>query len=71
MNKDFLRLPGIVKEVLPAGNFRVELGEIKKTITVTAKRRLRGKRLLIEGSKVIVKISPYDFNRGEIISFSS
>lgn len=61
-----IEVEGIVKEILPGGNFKVELenGYLVEA-HVSGKIRMNYIRIL-PGDKVTVEISPYDLTRGRI-----
>lgn len=63
---DVIEVEGKVLEVLPGGQFRVEL-ENKHIIVahVSGKIRMNYIRILA-GDKVTVELSPYDLTRGRI-----
>ncbi len=63
---DVIEVEGKVLEVLPGGQFKVEL-ENKHTIVahVSGKIRMNYIRILA-GDKVTVELSPYDLTRGRI-----
>lgn len=71
MNKkdEFLKSEGKVLKLLKGGEFQVQIivNEKKKIITASLAGKLRRRRKIIENSKVLLVISPYDFNRGQII----
>ena len=62
----YIELEGKVLEVLPGGQFRVEL-ENKHTVIahVSGKIRMNYIRIL-PGDKVTIEFSPYDLTRGRI-----
>lgn len=71
MNKkdEFLKSEGKALKLLKGGEFQVQIivNEKKKIITASLAGKLRRRRKIIENSKVLLVISPYDFNRGQII----
>ena len=62
-----IEVEGIVKEILPGGNFKVEL-ENGHTILghISGKMRMNYIKIL-PGDGVTVQISPYDLSRGRIV----
>ncbi len=61
------RVEGVVFEVLPDTNFRVELEDGRKILTyLCGKMRIRRIRV-VTGDRVLVEISSYDDKRGRII----
>ncbi len=65
-NKDAIEMDGKVLDVLPGGQFRVEL-ENEHTVVahVSGKIRMHYIRIL-PGDTVKVELSPYDLTRGRI-----
>ena len=61
-----IEVEGIVKEVLPGGDFIVELPN-KHTVNayVSGKMRVNSIRIL-PGDTVTIELSPYDLTRGRI-----
>ncbi|MBF0990304.1 MAG: translation initiation factor IF-1 [Clostridiales bacterium] len=61
-----IEVEGIVKEILPGGNFKVELenGYLVEA-HVSGKIRMNYIRIL-PGDKVILELSPYDLTHGRI-----
>ena len=62
-----IEVEGIVKEILPGGNFKVELenGYLVEA-HVSGKIRMNYIRIL-PGDKVTIELSPYDLSKGRII----
>jgi len=69
MNKkkeEFVRLDGVVKEMLPNAMFRVEIeGGHQILAHVSGKMRMNFIRIL-PGDTVALELSPYDLTRGRI-----
>ena len=65
--EDVIETDGVVKKVLPATMYRVELenGHII-TAHISGKMRMNYIRIL-PGDRVAVEMSPYDLSRGRII----
>ncbi len=65
--EDVIELEGVVKEVLPNANFKVELqnGMIIDGF-ISGKLRMNYIRILA-GDRVTVEMSPYDLTKGRII----
>lgn len=63
---DVLEVEGVVKEVLPNANFKVELqnGHVIDA-HISGKLRMNYIRILV-GDKVTVEMSPYDLTKGRI-----
>jgi len=64
--EDTIELEGKVMDVLPGGQYRVEL-ENKHTVIahVSGKIRMNYIRIL-PGDTVVIELSPYDLTRGRI-----
>jgi len=67
VKEEKIKLEGVIKKVLPATNFEVELenGHIV-TAHLCGKMRMNYIKI-VPGDRVIVEISPYDLTRGRII----
>ena len=65
--EDVIELEGVVKEVLPNANFKVELqnGMVIDGF-ISGKLRMNYIRILA-GDRVTVEMSPYDLTKGRII----
>jgi len=59
-------MEGVVTEVLPDQNFRVELENGHQILAYAAGRMSRFKIRVLVGDRVSVAISPYDLSRGRI-----
>ena len=65
-NKDAIEMDGKILDVLPGGQFRVELENGHTVIAhVSGKIRMNYIRIL-PGDTVKVELSPYDLTRGRI-----
>lgn len=65
--EDIIEVEGKVKEILPGGQFRVELENGHTVIAhVSGKIRMNYIRILT-GDTVVLELSPYDLTRGRII----
>lgn len=64
--KDIIEVEGKVLEVVPGGEFKVELsnGHVVQA-TISGKMRLNYIRIA-PGDKVTIELSPYDLTRGRI-----
>jgi len=64
--EELLEFEGTVTEVLPDGNYRVQL-ENEHVILAYAAGRMRKHRIrTLVGDKVRVEMSPYDIDKGRI-----
>ena len=67
MAKDTIEFDGKVVDVLPGGQYKVELENGHSVVAhVSGKIRLNNIRILV-GDTVTIEISPYDLKRGRII----
>ena len=65
-NKDAIEVEGKVLEVLPGGDFKVELENGYTVVAyVSGKMRMHFIRIL-PGDTVRIELSPYDLTRGRI-----
>lgn len=65
--EDAIEVSGVVQEVLPNSQFRVELENGHKVLAYAAgKLKFRHIRILM-GDTVLMHLSPYDLNRGRIV----
>ncbi len=64
--KDVIEVEGKVLEVIPGGEFKVELPNGHTIVaTISGKMRLNYIRIS-PGDKVTIELSPYDLTRGRI-----
>lgn len=64
--KDVIEVEGKVLEVVPGGDFKVELSNGHVILaTISGKMRLNYIRIS-PGDKVTIELSPYDLTRGRI-----
>lgn len=59
-------LEGVVDEVLPNANFRVELENGHKILAYLSGKMRKHYIRVLEGDEVTVEISPYDMIRGRV-----
>ena len=65
--KDVIEVDGKVLEVVPGGEFKVELSNGYVIMaTISGKMRMNYIRIL-PGDKVTIELSPYDLTKGRII----
>jgi len=67
VKEEKIRLEGIIKKILPATNFEVELENGHEIIAHLCGKMRMNYIKVVPGDKVIVEISPYDLKRGRII----
>ncbi|MDE7433636.1 MAG: translation initiation factor IF-1 [Mycoplasmoidaceae bacterium] len=66
MANDAIKINGVVKEVLNANSYKVQLENgIEVMASVSGKMRLH-KIQILQGDTVQVELSPYDLTRGRI-----
>jgi translation initiation factor IF-1 len=64
--EDTIKIDGVVEELLPNMNFRVNLQNGMKVIAhLCGKMRMRNIRVLV-GDRVTVEMSPYDLTKARI-----
>ena len=61
-----LTMDGVVQEVLPNTQFRVEMENGAKVLAYAAGKVRKHRIRIIAGDKVSLEISPYDLTRGRI-----
>ena len=67
VKEEKIKLEGIIKKILPATNFEVELENGHEIIAHLCGKMRMNYIKLVPGDRVIVEISPYDLKRGRII----
>jgi translation initiation factor IF-1 len=60
-------MDGVVKEVLPGGNFRVEVEGGHTVLAQLAGNMRRNRIRVVLGDQVTVAVSPYDPTRGLVV----
>lgn len=66
MAKDAIEADGIVTEVLPNTNFRVQLENGHEILAYLGGKMRKHYIRVLEGDRVKVEMSPYDLSRGRI-----
>ena len=64
--EDLLEFEGTVTEVLPDGNYRVQLENEHQVLAYMSGRMRKFRIRTGVGDKVVVEMSPYDLDRGRI-----
>ena len=64
--EEHIEFQGRVIEVLPAGNFRIELENGHQIIAHVAGRMRKHYIRLVPGDRVKVELTPYDLTKGRI-----
>lgn len=66
MAKEAIEMQGMVTEVLPDTNFRVQLENGHEVLAYISGRMRKNYIRILEGDRVTVELSPYDLRRGRI-----
>lgn len=64
--KDVIEFEGIITEVLPNQQFKVQLDQGQTILCYTAGKMRQYKIRLVQGDRVQVEMTPYDLTRGRI-----
>ena len=65
--EDVIKMEGIIAEVLPNTQFRVQIENFEKPILANLSGRMRQNNIkVLEGDTVEMEFSPYDLTRGRI-----
>ena len=65
--EDVIEVDGIVAEILPGGQFRVQLEGEHMILVYTAGRMRKNRIRTMVGDRVTVEMTPYDLTRGRLI----
>jgi translation initiation factor IF-1 len=64
---DIIEVEGKVLEIIPGGDFIVEL-ENKHTVVARVSGKMRMNKIrILPGDTVVIEMSPYDLTRGRIL----
>lgn len=67
MDKELIKLEGVIVETLPSTTFKVKLENEHEILAhISGRMRVNYIRLL-PGDKVLLEMSPYDLTKGRII----
>ncbi len=66
-SKDFLKIDGVIGELLPGLRFRVTLLNGHTILGYLAGKMRMNRIRLLPGDKVLVEMSPYDLTKGRIV----
>ncbi len=66
MAKDAIEVEGIVTEVLPNTNFRVQLENDHEILAYLSGKMRKHYIRVLAGDRVKVEMSPYDLSRGRV-----
>jgi translation initiation factor IF-1 len=64
--QEAIQVDGVVTDVLPDQNFRVELENGHQILAYAAGKMSKFRIRVLVGDRVTVDMSPYDFSRGRI-----
>jgi translation initiation factor IF-1 len=65
--EDVIKMEGVVAEVLPNTQFRVQIENFERPILANLSGRMRQNNIkVLEGDTVEMEFSPYDLTRGRI-----
>jgi translation initiation factor IF-1 len=65
--EDVIKMEGIVAEVLPNTQFRVQMENFERPVLANLSGRMRQNNIkVLAGDVVELEFSPYDLNRGRI-----
>jgi len=67
VKEEKIKVEGVIKKVLPATNFEVELENGHIVIAHLCGKMRMNYIKIVPGDRVVVEISPYDLERGRII----
>ena len=65
---DFIKMEGVVVEVLRNTTYRIKIGDFEKPVLATLNGRMRQNNIkVLAGDTVEMEMSPYDLTRGRIV----
>jgi translation initiation factor IF-1 len=64
--EEMLEMEGVVQEVLPSTQFRVELTNGAQVLAYAGGKVRKNRIRILAGDRVTMEISPYDLTRGRI-----
>lgn len=65
--EDVIEFEGVVSEILPGGQFRVQLDGQHEILVYTAGKMRKNRIKTMVGDRVTVEMTPYDLTRGRLI----
>ena len=65
--EDVIEVEGVVAEILPGGQFRVQIDEGHLVLVYTAGKMRKNRIRTAVGDRVTVEMTPYDLTRGRLI----
>ncbi len=64
--QEAIKMEGVVTEVLPDQNFRVELENGHEVLAYASGKMSKFRIRVLQGDRVALELSPYDLSRGRI-----
>ena len=65
--EDVIEFEGVVAEILPNGQFRVQLDGRHQVLVYTAGKMRKHRIRTLVGDRVTVEMTPYDLTRGRLV----
>jgi translation initiation factor IF-1 len=65
--EDVIELEGVVAEILPGGQFRVQIDGPREILVYTAGKMRKNRIRTMVGDRVTVEMTPYDLTRGRLV----
>jgi translation initiation factor IF-1 len=65
--EDAIEFEGVVSEILPGGQFRVQLDGQHEILVYTAGKMRKNRIKTMVGDRVTVEMTPYDLTRGRLV----
>ncbi len=65
--EEVIELEGVVAEILPGGQFRVQLDGQHEILVYTAGKMRKNRIKTMVGDRVTVEVTPYDLSRGRLV----
>ncbi len=65
--EDVIEFDGVVAEILPGGQFRVQLDGQHEVLVYTAGKMRKHRIRTMVGDRVTVEMTPYDLTRGRLV----
>ncbi len=65
--EDAIEFEGVVDEVLPSGQFRVQLEGGRTVLVYTAGKMRKHRIKTMVGDRVTIEMTPYDLDRGRLV----
>jgi len=65
--EDAIEFEGVVVDILPGGQFRVQLDDHQTVLVYTAGKMRKNRIRTMMGDRVTVEMTPYDLTRGRLV----